>query len=119
MPPVEARLKLGSRALWPLAALLIAALLLVGLTSSASAGSGGEGTAVAAKKKKCKRHSKGKSNASKRRRCGRKKPGSKPGTHLPTLPSVPSPGGSASLSISPPGANFGDVEHGNCDPNCP
>jgi hypothetical protein len=33
---MEAKANLGNRALWPLAVLLVAALLLVGLTSSAS-----------------------------------------------------------------------------------
>jgi hypothetical protein len=119
---MQAKASLGNPVLWPLAALLIVALLLVGLTSSASAGNGDRGTAQAAKKK-CKRHSKASGQASKRRKCRRhKKPGSRP----TTPPAATLPGAPAVLSINPPGFNFGNVEHGGfetCgadpDPNCP
>jgi hypothetical protein len=118
---MQAKTNLGNPVLWPLAALLIVALLLVGLTSSASAGNGGRGTAQSAKKK-CKRHSKASGQASKRKKCRRHR---KPGTR-PTTPPAVVPGAPAVISISPPGFNFGNVEHGGfetCgadpDPNCP
>ena len=65
---MQGKANFGNPVLWPLAALLIAALLLVGLTSSASAGNGDGGAAQAAKKK-CKRHSKASGQASKRKKC--------------------------------------------------
>ena len=119
---MQAKANLGKPVLWPLAILLIAALLLVGLTSSASAGSGDKVTAQAAKKK-CKRHSKGSGKAStKRKKCHHKRPGSRP--TIPPAATVPA--APAVLSINPPGFNFGAVEHGgfgSCgadpDPNCP
>jgi hypothetical protein len=129
MPPgalVGRTAKSGNLVLWPLAALLIAALLLVGLTSSAAAGGGGKGTATAAKKK-CKRKSKGSAKSSKRKKCHRKRPGRhRPGSKLPAPPSLPTLPAGTTLAISPPGFNFGSAQHGgfgSCgadpDPNCP
>jgi hypothetical protein len=119
---MQAKAQLGNPLLWPLAALLIAALLLVGLASSASAGSGGKGTATSAKKK-CKRKSKGSGKSSSRRRkCHHKRPGSR----VTTPPAATVPAAPAVLSINPTAFDFGSAEHGgfgSCgadpDPNCP
>jgi hypothetical protein len=110
---MQAKAKSGNPVLWTLAVLLTTALLLVGLTSSASAGGGGQGTAgsggkgTGTKHGKCKKKSNGgaKSSAtnnsngneksSPKKKCGKKPeqgkstPPSKPVTPPATPPATP------------------------------
>ena len=144
----QAKAKSCKPALWPLAALLVAALLLVATTGSALAGTGGNTSGHGAKKGsgtthgKCKKKPKGKAGSSTKRKCGKKKHGQgknppKPPVVTPpatppvvTPPAAPPvvtpPPATTTLAIDPASFDFGNVPHGGfaaCqpdpDPDCP
>ena len=134
---MQVKAKLGNPVLWPLALLLIAALLFVGLTSSALAGSGsgsgGGKDKAPTGKTNCKKKSNGNGKFSpKKKRCHKKKPGSG-ATNPPTVtppaaappaaappvvtppavtPPAPPPPAVTTLAISPASFDFGTAAHG-------
>jgi hypothetical protein len=131
--------KLGKPVLLPLALLLTAAVLLVGLTSSASAGNGEKGAGAPAHGK-CKKKSNGNDRVgSKKRKCRKSQPGpgkktppapvvtppAPPPVVTPPAPPVVIPPAMTTLAINPASFDFGTVAHGGfeaCvdpDPDCP
>lgn len=136
---MEAKALFAKPVLWPLATMLIAALLLVGVTGSAAAGTGNKG-ANASGKPKCKKGPKAGAKASatngKKGKPHRKCRKRKPAPPMPTPPATPpvtppappvtppaspvtppvTPPAVATLAITPTSFDFGDVQHGGIKP---